>query len=46
MSTQRHDLFRVFDRDGNLYRAEDGRTRFAWSEANATAVRIAGKVVK
>jgi hypothetical protein len=44
--TKRSDLFRVFDRNGDLYRADDGRTRFAYGEACALARRLGGRVVK
>jgi hypothetical protein len=44
--TKRSDLFRVFDRNGNLYRADDGRTRFAYLAACTLANRLGGRVVK
>jgi hypothetical protein len=44
--TPRHELFRVQDRDGNLYRADDGRTRFPYLAACSIANRINGRVIK
>jgi hypothetical protein len=44
--TKRSDLFRVFTAAGDLYRADDGRTRFAYLEACTLANRLGGRVVK
>lgn len=42
----RSNLYRVLDADGNLYRADDGTTRFPYIKASAIAERIGGTVVK
>jgi hypothetical protein len=44
--TQKHDLYRVQDANWNLYRAEDGTTRFPLLRASSIAARINGRVIK
>lgn len=44
--TKRHDLYRVQDSDWELYRADDGRTRFPHLEACTIAHRTDGRVIK
>lgn len=45
-STAAHQLYRVQDSDWELYRAEDGRTRFPYDAACLIAARIGGRVIK
>lgn len=44
--TARHNLYRVLDPNGDLYRHGDGRTRFPYLQACGIARRINGTVAK